>query len=187
MHPTPLPATLAHLLAASACISALVPAAFGVAPTGPPQTNSTHGGGQKRAVRLRYELDNVRAWLGRLQFVLGVAPASVDARRGGDQGVGSITGYGILPGLSTERKGLVLVREVAAVLGAGAVVFGCLEGALGELARLYSIEEEKEDEGGVKVARWLRHETRGEVWDMMRGLKDLGRAVWFLLTVLDER
>ena len=187
MHPTPLPTALAHLLAASARVSVLVPAAFGVAPTGPLQTSSTHGGGQKRAVRLRYELDNVRAWLGRLQFVLGAATLGADAHNGGSQGVGTHIGDGILPGLSAERKGLVLVREVAAVLGAGAVVFGCLEGALGQLVRLYSIEEEKNDEGGVKVVRWLRHETRGQVWEMMRGLKDLGRAVWFLLTVLDDR
>ena len=187
MHPTPLPTALTHLLAASTRVSALVPAAFGVAPTGPPQTSSAHGGGQKRAVRLRYELDNVRVWLGRLQFVLGAATASADGRSGGDQDVGNNTGDGILPGLSAERKGLVLVREVAAVLGAGAVVFGCLEGALGELVRLYGIEEEKEEEEGVKVVRWLRDETRGEVWEMMRGLKDLGRAVWFLLTVLDDR
>jgi hypothetical protein len=41
-------------------------------------------------------------------------------------------------------------------------------------------------ERDVDVVRWMRHERRGEVWDLMKGVKDFGTAVWFLLTIFER-
>lgn len=191
--PTPLPTALTLLLVAEARVSALVRPAFGLGaaseqaegqPEGSGDNNDVEGEasgsssrsnerGQKRAVRVRYDLDNARSLLEQFGWVLDRWEA-----------------------IPAARKEMVEVRELAAVFGAGAVVFGCVEGGLRELGRLYEMEplvksamvraeggEEDKNKDGV---RWLRHEVRGELWEMMRGLKDLATAVWCVMTILER-
>jgi hypothetical protein len=196
--PTPLPTTLDDLLASARRVSTLVQPAFGLATDSQQRNEKTNnntieddGGsssssareerGQKRVVRVRYDLNHARSLLLRLKFTL----------------LDRVTWEGI----HDQRKRLVGMRDLAAVLGAGAMVFRCLEDALRELARLYEMEERvkrrkrkgkgkegdgKDIEKDVNVVRWMRHERRGEVWDMMKGVKDLGTAVWFVLTILER-
>jgi hypothetical protein len=206
--PTPLPTALSLLLVSEARVSALVRPAFGLgaAPEdgqvegGQPEgsgDNDGDGGGdgdgdgqagssssssssarkersQKRAVRVRYDLDNARSLLEQVGWVLDKWDA-----------------------IPAARKAMVEVRELAAVFGAGAVVFNCVEDGLRELARLYEVEAldkaaMEKAEGGCEVdknkdvVRWLRHDVRGELWEMMRGLKDLATAVWCVMMILER-
>jgi hypothetical protein len=195
--PTPLPTALTLLLVSEARVSALVRPAFGLAA---PEDGQAEGGeqpggsgdndgdgdveggsssarkerSQKRAVRVRYDLDNARSLLEQVGWVLDKWDA-----------------------IPAARKEMVEVRELAAVFGAGAVVFNCVEGGLRELARLYEVEAlakgamEKVEGGGEvdknkDVVRWLRHDVRGELWEMMRGLKDLATAVWCVMMILER-
>jgi hypothetical protein len=196
--PTPLPTALTLLLVSEARVSALVRPAFGLAV---PEDGQAEGGeqpggsgdndgdgdvegsssssarkerSQKRAVRVRYDLDNARSLLEQVGWVLDKWDA-----------------------IPAARKEMVEVRELAAVFGAGAVVFNCVEGGLRELARLYEVEAlakgamEKVEGGGEvdknkDVVRWLRHDVRGELWEMMRGLKDLATAVWCVMMILER-
>jgi hypothetical protein len=153
---------------------------------------------QKRAIRVQYDLGNAVSLLEQLRRVMDETgrntwaeiPLLEPLKRVKEEGK-KTSKWGEIP---LERKELVQVREVAAVLGAGGVVFHGLEGALRELGRLYDTEREirankereVEEKRDANVVRWLRHETRQEVWEMMRGLKDLGTAVWFVLTVLER-
>ncbi|KAK4150687.1 hypothetical protein C8A00DRAFT_17832 [Chaetomidium leptoderma] len=166
--PTPLPAALDLLLASEARVSTLVQPAFGLSSDNQAEGSSSSSSSersQKRAVRMRYDLNNARCLLEQLRRVL------VDR----------------FDGIPAQRRELVLVRQVAAVLGAGAMVFNCLEKPLRELKTWYDVESQWGENGlDVKAVKWARHETRGEVWDMMRGLKDLGTAVWFVLTILES-
>jgi hypothetical protein len=196
--PTPLPTALTLLLVSEARVSALVRPAFGLAV---PEDGQAEGGeqpggsgdndgdgdvegsssssarkerSQKRAVRVRYDLDNARSLLEQVGWVLDKWDA-----------------------IPAARKEMVEVRELAAVFGAGAVVFNCVEGGLRELARLYEVEAlakgamEKVEGGGEvdknkDVVRRLRHDVRGELWEMMRGLKDLATAVWCVMMILER-
>ncbi|KAL2126004.1 hypothetical protein VTI74DRAFT_1974 [Chaetomium olivicolor] len=221
--PTPLPTALASLLCAACRVAELVQPAFGLGlvgarPAGPTPTSASRddlpctdgpsgrGNGKggvedgwwrnagdvgryyKRGVRLGYELNYARCILERLQKALARERAA-DVQ------------------LEAEREEMVLARDVAAVLGAGAVVLDYLERALVRLTELY--EEERENAGvGTgektwsggrkgyeerwkdakenKVMRWLRQEARSEVWEMMAGLKDFGMGCWFLSTILES-
>ncbi|KAK4039421.1 hypothetical protein C8A01DRAFT_36631 [Parachaetomium inaequale] len=199
--PAPLPTTLDDLLASATRVSALVQPAFGLATdsqqgSGDNNTNNNNDNtiedrgsssstreerGQKRVVRVRYDLNHARSLLLQLQSIL------LDRDK--------------WEGIHYQRKRLVELRELAAALGAGAMVFSCLEDALRGLGRLYEMEGRikrrrgkgkgkeghcKDIEKDVDVVRWMRHERRGEVWDMMKGVKDLGTAVWFVLTILES-
>ena len=194
--PTPLPTALTLLLVAEARVSALVRPAFGLGaaseqaegqPEGSGGGDNNDGDGEasgssssrsnerglKRAVRVRYDLDNARSLLEQFGWVLDRWEA-----------------------IPAARKEMVEVRELAAVFGAGAVVFGCVEGGLRELGRLYEMEalvksamvrtEGGEEDKNKDVVRWLRHDVRGELWEMMRGLKDLATAVWCAMTILER-
>jgi hypothetical protein len=221
--PTPLPTAVAHLLTSAARVSALVQPAFGLPPNHlcsplPAEGSSNNNKdkndednkeksinreereekAQKRALRVQYDLGNAISLLEQLRWVVdetgvnpwGEIPLLESLKRVKDDGK-KTNRWGEIP---LERKELVQVREVAAVLGAGGVVFDGLEGALRELGRLFETEREiranrekgVEEKRDANVVRWLRHETRQEVWEMMRGLKDLGTAVWFVLTVLER-
>ncbi|KAL2021777.1 hypothetical protein VTK56DRAFT_6720 [Thermocarpiscus australiensis] len=147
LKPTGITATIAGLLEAVDGVSQLVQPAFQ-----PDQAK-----GQKRATRIRYELNNARSVLQQLQHVLGR-----------------------LAETPSERKRLVEVRQVAAVLGAGALVVSQLEAALMRLRTLCG------GDGDPDRLRQMRHEARGEVWDMMRGLQDFGASTWFILTILES-
>ncbi|KAH6627370.1 hypothetical protein F5144DRAFT_651707 [Chaetomium tenue] len=220
LDPTPLPPALNHILESITRVSALVQPAFGLAPPsqspyhthhhnrqqqgegqgqadtttsnispdGVANPNSRQERGHKRVVRVRYDLNHARSLVEQLKGVF-----CADAGEGGRWN-----------GIDRGRKGLVEMRQVAAVLGAGALVLYCLEGALVELGRLYDVEEgvkrgvgagvsrgregkdKEEKEKDVDVVRWMRHERRGEVWDLMKGVKDFGTAVWFLLTIFES-
>jgi hypothetical protein len=208
--PTPLPTALSLLLVSEARVSALVRPAFGLgaAPEdgqvegGQPEGSGDNDGdggrdgdadgdgqagssssssssarkerSQKRAVRVRYDLDNARSLLEQVGWVLDKWDA-----------------------IPAARKAMVEVRELAAVFGAGAVVFNCVEDGLRELARLYEVEAldkaaMEKAEGGCEVdknkdvVRWLRHDVRGDLREMMRGLKDLATAVWCVMMILER-
>jgi hypothetical protein len=148
--PTPIPTTIAHLLDAESRISQLVLPAF--------QPDQASGSSQKRAVRVRYELNNARGLLRQLRSVLER-----------------------LVEIPAQRRELVEIRQLAAVLGAGGLVFSHLEKGLRELGVLSGGGDEDPD-----VLRRLRHEAKGEVWDMLRGLQDFGTSTWFVLTTLER-
>ncbi|EAQ88710.1 predicted protein [Chaetomium globosum CBS 148.51] len=228
LEPTPLPPALNHILESITRVSALVQPAFGLAPPSQPHhhhhhhhnrqqqgeqgqadtpptnispdgvanPNSRQERGHKRVVRVRYDLNHARSLVEQLRGLF----CDDDAGAGGRW-----------KGIERGRKGLVEMRQVAAVLGAGALVLYCLEGALVELGRLYEVEEgirrgvgvgvgvgvsrgpegkereeREERERDVDVVRWMRHERRGEVWDLMKGVKDFGTAVWFFLTIFES-
>lgn len=229
LDPTPLPLALAHLLESITRVSALVQPALGLAPPSQPHHHGREQGehgqgdnddgevghatatahaaqdgvanpssrqerGHKRVVRVRYDLNHARSLLEQLRGVFRGDQGNEDGNGGGG---------GRWDDIDRCRKGLVEMRQVAAVLGAGALVLYCLEGTLVELGRLYEVEEGIKKGGGdvphavdrrekgvkdrdVDVVRWMRHERRGEVWDLMKGVKDFGTAVWFLLTIFER-
>ncbi|KAK3296518.1 uncharacterized protein B0H64DRAFT_171579 [Chaetomium fimeti] len=221
LDPTPLPDALNHLLESTTRVSALVQPAFGLAPPASQQhhnhnhnqenntdtpgpedgggnttpSSSREDRGHKRVVRVRYDLNHARSLLEQLRRVF----CDGDSDSGG----------GAWTGVPHCRKRLIEMRQVAAVLGAGALVLYCLEGALRELVRLYEVEEgirkgvdvgvgvgvgvgEGKGKGkgvrerDVDVVRWMRHERRAEVWDLMKGVKDFGTAVWSVMTIFES-
>ncbi|KXX82492.1 hypothetical protein MMYC01_201238 [Madurella mycetomatis] len=105
-------------------------------------------GGQKRATRVRYELTNACSCLQQLLRVL-------------DR----------LDGVPRHRKELVEIRQLAAVLGAGSLVFSHLEAALLDIKALNDCG------GDLGVLRNARHLAQGDVWEMLRGLQDFGRSI----------
>ena len=149
--PTPILTTIAQLLDAESRISQLVLPAF--------QPDQASGSTQKRAVRVRYELNNARGLLQQLRSVLER-----------------------LVEIPAQRKELVDVRQLAAVLGAGGLVFSHLEKGLRELGVLSGGGGDEDPD----VLRRLRHDAKGEVWDMLRGLQDFGTSTWFVLTTLER-
>jgi hypothetical protein len=86
-----------------------------------------------------------------------------------------------------KRRELVQVRELAAVLAAGAVVLDGLEKGLCELRSVRAVEATAAaEDGDVDTARWCRRQVEAQVWDMVSGLKDFGMGCWFVLTVLER-
>lgn len=115
-------------------------------------------GGKKRAARIRDELNTVCACLRHLQRVL-------------DR----------LDGVPRHRRELVEVRQLAAVLGAGSLVFWHIESALAELESLSGAE------GDPDALRNARHQAKADVWEMLRGLQDFGNSVLWISTVLERQ
>lgn len=139
---------IAHLLGAAEPISVTAHTAF------PPD----EAGDQKRATRVRYELNNACSCLQQLLRVL-------------DR----------LGGIPRHRRELVEIRQLAAVLGAGSLVFSHLESALLEVKAL------NDSDGDPDALRNARHLAHGDVRDMLRGLQDFGRSIWCISTVLERQ
>ncbi|KAH6839583.1 hypothetical protein B0I37DRAFT_394082 [Chaetomium sp. MPI-CAGE-AT-0009] len=199
LEPTPLPDALDHLLESTTRISALIRPAFGLAPpvsqhqsdsdsdsdrtaedadNTPTSTTTTTSSreerGHRRVGRVRADLIRARSMLEQLRRTF------CDTGRWG---------------MDRRRRRLIEMRQVAAVVGAGAVALYRLEGALRELVRLYEVEEGikrggKEGKEGkerdVDVVRWMRHERRGEVWDLMKGVEDFWTGAEFVVTILED-
>ncbi|KAH6612221.1 hypothetical protein B0J18DRAFT_414332 [Chaetomium sp. MPI-SDFR-AT-0129] len=159
----------------------------------------------KRAIRVEYDLQiHARVPLEQLRgTMLGGSGSGSDTESDEESSSNNNNKWSTI---RPTRKSLIPTRELAAVLGAGGQVLDVLERVLGELGGLYQREgqvtqegngsqggsrsrngdREREDKDKVGVARWLRHEKRGEVWDLMRGVKDLGTAIWAVLGVLES-
>jgi len=147
--------------------------------------------GRKRAGRVRHALAHARFLLQRLQGVL--SPLLSDHGTG-EQASRISAGERVRTSPLAEEAGALVVA-----LGAGSVIASRLEAALERLVRLYEAEEHikrcrregrkvrgRDAERDVNVVRWMRHERREEVQDLVKGLQEFGMAVWFLLTILER-
>ncbi|KAK4244028.1 hypothetical protein C7999DRAFT_35619 [Corynascus novoguineensis] len=147
--------------------------------------------GRKRAARVRHALAHARFLLRRLQAVLSPLLGDRDAW---EQASRTSAGERVRTNPLAEEAGALVVA-----LGAGSVIASRLEAALERLVRLYEAEEHikrcrregrrvrgRDVERDVNVVRWMRHERREEIQDLVKGLQEFGMAVWFLLTILES-